>query len=331
MDSLARFGDKCAVGRVRSNISYILFGLAAAALIFVAGLVVYRGLESQRADEIQTAKSANAAREHAGKQVERYCVPLPPDAENDCRREVEDSYRDYYKESRDLEAQRETATWTALMGAAALIGMAVSIIGVGLVFITFRATLEGNEIAREAMMAENRAWIEILPNFTLGDLRYEGEEFRLDTKFSVKNIGKTVALHVGFNIDLIPDPQMFPHSKAVEAFKERLISHSKNIDTWPVFPNRELEKQWDIGRAADEMALENEGPGADFFMPALCIGVRYNTIFDREGDPPHVTIEVASIRRVENGLPTYSIHGRNNLPANRLALLRSMINLTDVT
>jgi hypothetical protein len=286
----------------------------------------YKEISSYRADHY--AQDADEA-------VKNACISLSGRDKAVCLQEKGAEARlqkhDNERNEADLVAQRKSALWTSIMGFAALIGMGLSAIGVYLVWTTFRATRQANEIAREAMTADNRAWVEIVPNYTFGDLRYEGEEFRLNTKFSVKNIGKSVALHVGYSIDLIPDPLVFPQSKAVAEFKERLISQSKTIDTWPLFPARELAKEWDIGRRADELALDEEGPAADAFLPAICIGVRYNTIFDREGDPPHITVEVAAIRRVENGQPAYSINGRANVPRQKLALVRSMINLTDVT
>ena len=115
----------------------------------------------------------------------------------------------------------------------------------------------------------------------------------------------------------------------MKEFKRQLLTHTLN-DTWPVFPSRELPHQVNVGGLAEEMLF----PGASktkAYMPAVCVGTRYNTIFDREGDPPHLTIEVSMLRRIVDGQPAGAIIGTDTVPWNRLALVRHIINLTEVT
>ena len=145
------------MGRAHTKPGFILLALTGAALILIAGIALYKGWASQAAFEVQTSQTAKSARNHANTQLARYCAPLPNEAESNCRREVEDSYRDYYKESRDLEAQRVTAMWTALMGSAALVGMVFSIIGVGLVFATFQQTLKQAAEIKESVASAGRS------------------------------------------------------------------------------------------------------------------------------------------------------------------------------
>ena len=54
--------------------------------------------------------------------------------------EAEETADQAYRDEYGLEAQRVTATWTAKMGIVAIIGMMASLIGIVLVFITFRET-----------------------------------------------------------------------------------------------------------------------------------------------------------------------------------------------
>jgi hypothetical protein len=68
---------------------------------------------------------------------------------SDARIKAELQKRDYEHEQADLVAQRTAALWTAIMGFAAVIGMGLSVLGVYLVWTTFRETKKANEIAMD--------------------------------------------------------------------------------------------------------------------------------------------------------------------------------------
>ncbi|HZG32464.1 MAG TPA: hypothetical protein VEZ59_04270 [Sphingopyxis sp.] len=51
----------------------------------------------------------------------------------------------------ELAAQRQSALWSFVMGVAAVIGMGVSFVGVGLVWTTFEATRRGNQLTIDAL------------------------------------------------------------------------------------------------------------------------------------------------------------------------------------
>jgi len=138
---------------------YVLLSLAILAVLVVAGGVIYGGLKLERTYKIEAAEASDQAADRARVQVGRDCAPLAPMAKNKCEAEVSNAYRSYRKETRDLEAQRTTALWTAYMGGAALLGMAVSIIGVLLVYLTFAETRAGTRVARREY---GRARIEAL-------------------------------------------------------------------------------------------------------------------------------------------------------------------------
>lgn len=326
------WGQRPLMGKkyTRDNVINAIVG--AIAIIVSAAAIWALSLKSTGYEREAVDRSYNYAR-NTPSQISRDCrgsVGVDP---LKCIDQTIDTARENQRKEQNLAAQQVTAWWTAVMGGAAVFGVILSAFGVFLVYRTFRATREGNEISRQAMMAENRAWVEICPDFTKGDLVYtETGEFRLNTKFTYKNIGKTVALNVGFSIDLIQDPSFFPKTTMVDDFKKRLLSPSRRVDTWPVFPGREMTKEWEVGRIADELRLEPlDDAGHEPFFPALCMGVRYNTIFDKEGDPPHITVEVASLRYIKDGVPAYVIGERKTVPSKDLAITRLILNLTEVT
>ncbi len=123
----------------------IFFGLAGIAL---AGLGYYKGALLERSYQHEALQEASDYRSRAAQKRQLECLTLPPLSEAECTNKIEDAIRANEREERDLEAQRTTAAWTALMGAAALVGMAFSMIGVALVFVTFRETRDGNEMTK---------------------------------------------------------------------------------------------------------------------------------------------------------------------------------------
>jgi hypothetical protein len=157
-----------------SNVSRILLSLAAFAALSSAAWFIFKGNNLERGYEIEASKASDQAADRARVEMKRDCGSLAAPRKDKCESQIGNAYRSYRKETRDLEAQRTTALWTAYMGAAALLGMAVSIVGVGLVFITFRATREANEIARETAKQQLRAYMGIM-DYSVTPMNYEGK------------------------------------------------------------------------------------------------------------------------------------------------------------
>lgn len=61
-----------------------------------------------------------------------------------------------YYSREDLKAQREMAKWTRYMGMAAIVGVVLSMVGVGLVYTTFAETRKANVIAKMAAEAAQK-------------------------------------------------------------------------------------------------------------------------------------------------------------------------------
>ena len=157
-----------------------LGGRLIAGAIIVALAASSIGLFYQAGYEKDAANSTREYARYAEQKVAQSCRGVPAIQMVSCfanaRIEGQLQKRDQQRDQADLIAQRKSALWTTIMGVAALIGMALSAAGVFLVWRTFSAAREGNAISREAMMAENRAWIEIVPTFQCGDFRYLEEQ-----------------------------------------------------------------------------------------------------------------------------------------------------------
>jgi hypothetical protein len=76
---------------------------------------------------------------------------------SDARIKGELKKREYEHDAQDLVAQKTSALWTMLMGLAAILGMGLSVVGVYLVWTTFKETRHANEIAK----ADQRAWVRL--------------------------------------------------------------------------------------------------------------------------------------------------------------------------
>jgi hypothetical protein len=142
------------------SLSHVLLGIAALSAVGSAGWFIYRGSTLENLYQKVSAKSANEAAERARVEMKRNCGSLATPQKNGCDSQTGNAYRSHLTEIRDLEAQRTTALWTAYMGAAALLGIAVSITGVGLVYLTFQASRRAADAARDtynAFIAVERA------------------------------------------------------------------------------------------------------------------------------------------------------------------------------
>jgi hypothetical protein len=81
------------------------------------------------------------------------CLMLVTSSQTDCIGKANNEHRENERKEQDLIAQQTTAIWTFLMGCAAIIGMALSALGVYLVWITFRETRKNNGIAQDVQRA----------------------------------------------------------------------------------------------------------------------------------------------------------------------------------
>jgi hypothetical protein len=180
----------------------VFLGLA---VIGATGWLIKDGIQLEQSYRETAAYKAERYTNRASEIVEKRCVRLSSEAKRNCVEEIEQATRENEREERDLEAQLITAAWTAFMGAAALIGMAVSVIGVGLVFITFRETRKATIAAQHgaahalASLHANRAWItpDGYATYEIKDSKINGilhkETFAISLKW--KNTGGSPAIN----------------------------------------------------------------------------------------------------------------------------------------
>lgn len=171
----------------------ILTALGLAFCVLLAGGVVF--WLSSSASNLQASyehSAKNRADDYAQRRdviIENRCLPLTGSKQADCINEEREAARKGYRDEYDLEAQRITAVWTAHMGIAAIIGMAASLIGVGLVWVTFRETRKAASISErtyKAFIAMERP--KLVVKFSEVERHADGN---IAFEVSVTNIGKS--------------------------------------------------------------------------------------------------------------------------------------------
>lgn len=148
---------------------------AAGILVILAASGGIYGCTKQIGYEQSAENSAQEHTRYAHEKAEQTCLILPGGQQARCladaKRKQEDQAREKRREYDDLVAQQTSALWTNIMGLAAITGMILSVIGVWLVYATFRETRRtANEAQRsaDAFIASERGWLEISADSSRG-------------------------------------------------------------------------------------------------------------------------------------------------------------------
>jgi hypothetical protein len=142
-------------------------------VIIAALFIIWGRLESaeyQREADYKTAEYSAYTYEKVGQS----CLRLSSPDKVECLAQARHERRAYERNEQDLVAQRQSALWAYIMGAAAVIGMGLSVIGVFLVWTTFNETRRANEIASRVSAADLRPYL-FVDKVTLDGLDDIGE------------------------------------------------------------------------------------------------------------------------------------------------------------
>ena len=177
----------------RSNGIYRSIFVALGGLAIVASALFLLIRDLSTVDSAYSHSAANAAVEYerdAQAYIKERCFTPAGLREPDCSAKAHEAAREGQRKEQDLAAQNITAWWTKVMGIAALIGMALSAVGVWLIKTTFDETREANNIAREIGRAQTMAHLGVR------SARMEIRQNRLFFFPNVANTGQTVAENV---------------------------------------------------------------------------------------------------------------------------------------
>lgn len=202
--------------RVNVSKTRLIIGLLLA-LAICCGWIGY-GLSKSAEYERQADNQRTEYSEYTRQKIAETCVGIPDLEVIKCRYDAFDAQREYNNNQSDLIAQRQSALWAYIMGAAAVIGMALSAVGVWLVKATFDATREANNIqktaianaeidareARNALIESDRAIIALTKIRQASVV--DGDDKRTKLHFSIQNNGRTSArdFEIAFSLSDTP-------------------------------------------------------------------------------------------------------------------------------
>ena len=255
-------------------------GLIAVSALFVYFLVADLRAVSDSYEHHASDKSAEYA-ENAEREIARDCMSIPTNGDLNCVREREYAARQNQREEQDLAAQRVTAWWTAIMGVAALIGMALSAVGVFLVWTTFAETRRANSIAREALTSENRAWLKVSASINVLHIDHAMAEGT--AAIEIENVGNSVARKVAFwgSIKIVGESFIIKHDFS-DLPEPQIMPVDRDLNIWPRQTKNVTRSVAGLGVRLAKI----RSPSFRVFARAV---VEYQTIFDNPDDPVHVT------------------------------------------
>jgi hypothetical protein len=189
-------------------------GLIAAIL---CAIIIGLGL-SQSADYERQADNKRAEyAEYIGEKVAQDCIRIPHIERLRCVNEAFEAKRDYEADQYDLEAQRQSALWAYIMGAAAVIGVALSAIGVWLVKTTFDETRKANDLSAKFQRARIKVTLKIVDNV----------DFTYIVGIEAENIGASVATDVYVRFGIFNEPPDSPMVTDRQSYKHTIKQGDK--------------------------------------------------------------------------------------------------------
>lgn len=164
----------------------------------------------------------------------------------------------------ELAAQQQSAAWTQLMAIVAVVGTALSFLGVFLVWTTFDETRRSNAIAREALDGQLRPWIDF--EVDLGHVAYVSGSIKASIAIRFRHHGAAPALYLSYIADLFVEDM--PSERALNLLPSLFTEEWNNYTNKTVFPGEKWAKNC-------VTELENVQPGPTKIT--LVVGVRYKS------------------------------------------------------
>ncbi|MCA0433043.1 MAG: hypothetical protein LCH46_07235 [Proteobacteria bacterium] len=179
--------------------------LAAVLLVYLATLgifAIYWGYNNNQYDRDEAIRQTKGYISHVLDPGRRVCLDKAPDVQAECFINLSRTTREAARQEQDLVAQRVTAIWTFIIGAATILSLLSSAFGVFLVWKTFSASKEANQIARQQLEIDSRPWM-IIDDVQI-HRRISGISPTTPiAQIRCRNIGKLPALRVHAHVELV--------------------------------------------------------------------------------------------------------------------------------
>jgi hypothetical protein len=248
-----------------SRFVYWLIAVVVLAAALAGGLyMLSKKLEYDDARDYQPGQYAS--------KTKSVCIKIPPFV-SFCPEEQNDSSADARRSDNDLAAQQEMADWAFVMAAFTAAGLALSGIGITLIYATF----EANHRAAVAANDANRPWVEITITDVLS-FSIEPHFARVQFLVDIENMGRSPATNVMHRALLVAVPEGGQGSynaitRIVKILNRFDAQHPERGTT--IFPNVRREKLVfgaNLGRSELDRIANGPGGKVQFW---IAIGVRY--------------------------------------------------------
>ena len=253
-DSMSRShrGDHTKIG--------LIIGIVIA--ILVAVMFIVSGLSESAKYQAKADYETSEHAKYTSDKIAETCIGIASVKKITCLGDAIDAQRAYERDEQDLVAQRQSALWAYIMAAAAVIGVGLSVIGVFLVWTTFRET------KRQVMISETAvgAHIAVDPN---QDFQFAYpywvsvpyvENNRPGTKpttqngvifFRVRNAGQTVSHAVSVNVS----------GSCAKGSARHNFHHDRTFTAIAPSESKEVDIRWDAdGMRAPFVPIEEGKP-----------------------------------------------------------------------
>lgn len=205
-------------------------GLIAGAIIvavLLAAALIGWGLSESAEYQRQADNHAAEYAAYTYDKVRKSCPSPITGDQYKCLAEARHEQRDYERNEQDLVAQRQSALWAYIMGAAAVIGVGLSIIGVFLVWTTFQETKRSADAAHSVLQIEQKPFLTLKPvdgenviwdqqSGRIGKRDDKGVTFLTSLFCEIKSSGRSAAILTGIcrrwevSERKIPPPEIDP-------------------------------------------------------------------------------------------------------------------------
>lgn len=233
---------------------------------------------------------------YAAGKIAESCNILASVEKGQCLAEASAKAREYERDEQDLVAQKQSAFWAYVMAIAAVVGVALSVIGVLLVWTTFRETKRANAIAREAMEAQTRPWLKLSVRPT--HVEKEPKEIRVNIKVETTNVGNAPANYVSLVPVILDGYWSTPRilNAVPNLFSDD--GEPKNLHDKILFQN----ENWEYKCTAEATNFpENETTAC------MVVSIRYNSPSDPK---PHYTTVIFDLVHLNDALEIDAVeHG----------------------
>lgn len=190
-------------------------------------------------------------------------------------------------------------------------GLSVGVTALGVVYVA--KTLDANkdavaaakanaDIAREAMIADKRAWITIRSVRLVAPTSFKPDLIDIALEVEVENIGATPATSAAVETDHVPrrlDEKDGAFQAVVHRFTGMLRAMPPQIGNtfFPQSPRLERHR-WPITKDQFEGGLHTLNNGPDVVGITILVGVRYRIVGDKR---PHITYQPYSALNIPVG------------------------------